>query len=174
AGPPQRVECLSPGRVHFGFTGSEELRGKLERVRKLMWHIDPSGRLEGVIERLAEFYLARRDPARRKRARGARKSAAKEAPPGAPPAARRTRRVPQAVKDAVWARDGGRCAFVAADGRRCEATEALEFDHAQPWARGGRSDAEDNIRLLCRSHNQWAAREMGLGRTETESDARPP
>ena len=36
----------------------------------------------------------------------------------------------------------------------------LEFDHIIPWAQGGLSDDPDNIRLLCRTHNQWTAREQ--------------
>lgn len=60
-----REEPLSPGRVHFGFTGSEALREKIKRVKELTWHCDPAGRLEVVIERLADYYLDRKDPDRR-------------------------------------------------------------------------------------------------------------
>src|SRR5204862_6279928 len=75
-----------------------------------------------------------------------------------PPAAKRTRRVPVAVKAAVWKRDHGRCAYLAQDGRRCESRDFLEYDHVIPWAVAGRSDCADNIRLLCRPHNQRLAR----------------
>ena len=61
----------------------------------------------------------------------------------------------------VWARDGGRCAFVADDGRRCEALDFLEFHHVVPYARGGPSTA-DNLELRCRAHNSYeAARQWG-------------
>ncbi|MDE2291834.1 MAG: HNH endonuclease [Elusimicrobia bacterium] len=70
----------------------------------------------------------------------------------------RSRRVPRWVKDAVWRRDGGRCAFVSEDGRRCGCAEWLEFDHVVPFALGGLSDDPANVRLLCRTHNQAAAR----------------
>jgi hypothetical protein len=66
------------------------------------------------------------------------------------------RRVPAAVKRAVWERDGGRCTFVSEGGRRCEERARLEYDHAEPVARGGQATAE-NVRLLCRSHNRYAA-----------------
>jgi hypothetical protein len=62
----------------------------------------------------------------------------------------------------VWERDGGRCAFVSADGHRCEATSRLEFDHIQPLALGGETKPE-NLRLLCRAHNQFEA-ERVLGK----------
>jgi 5-methylcytosine-specific restriction endonuclease McrA len=71
-----------------------------------------------------------------------------------------SRRIPQWVKDEVWARDGGQCAFVPPDGARCPEREGLEFDHVMPWALGGRSFDPRNIRLLCRGHNQDRARRM--------------
>ena len=46
--------------------------------------------------------------------------------------------------------------FVSADGRRCEATGKLEFDHVQPHGKGGLATVE-NTRLLCRAHNQYVA-----------------
>jgi hypothetical protein len=60
------------------------------------------------------------------------------------------------VKRTVWERDGGRCTFVSESGRRCEERAWLEYDHAEPVARGGQATAE-NLRLLCRAHNQHAA-----------------
>jgi len=60
------------------------------------------------------------------------------------------------VKREVWARDHGRCTFVGTTGHRCEAQDALEFDHVIPVARGGPSTPE-NLRLLCRAHNQHEA-----------------
>jgi 5-methylcytosine-specific restriction endonuclease McrA len=66
------------------------------------------------------------------------------------------RYVPDEVKRAVWERDGGRCTFVGSGGKRCDAREALEFDHLDPVARGGRSTVA-GVRLLCRAHNQHAA-----------------
>jgi hypothetical protein len=47
-----------------------------------------------------------------------------------------------------------------ADGRRCGETKWLELDHAIPWALGGRSDDAGNIRILCRTHNQWEAQTL--------------
>ena len=60
------------------------------------------------------------------------------------------------MKCAVWQRDEGQCAFVGDSGNRCQAKNGLEYDHVNPVARGGTATA-DNIRLLCRAHNQYAA-----------------
>lgn len=145
---PQAVEAITPlsrERIHFGFTGSEPLRKNIFRLKELLRHKFPFGRLEDILNEAAEFYLEHKDPDRRKTGRSAgtgRRGGAE------------SRRVPQAVKDSVWRRDGGRCAFVSGSGRRCAARGGLEFDHIVPWALGGAFDSADNIRLLCRSHNQ--------------------
>lgn len=93
-------------------------------------------------------------------------SATKRSGPISPPASksniRRSHYVPVAVRREVARRDGMRCAFVAADGRRCQETHALELDHRHPRARGG-SASEGNLRLLCRVHNVLAA-ERDFGR----------
>jgi len=56
------------------------------------------------------------------------------------------------VKRPVVAKDGGRCTFVARNGRRCEERRFLEFHHVVPHAAGGKPTA-DNIELRCRAHN---------------------
>ncbi|PYV07620.1 MAG: hypothetical protein DMG07_28045, partial [Acidobacteria bacterium] len=52
----------------------------------------------------------------------------------------------------VWIRDGGRCAFVSAGGRRCGERGFLEFHHIVPYAAGGEATVE-NISLRCKVHN---------------------
>ena len=68
----------------------------------------------------------------------------------------RSRYLPTEVRRAVRARDGGRCAYVAADGRRCAAARFVEFHHLRPYAAGGQATVE-NIALRCRAHNQYEA-----------------
>ena len=48
-------------------------------------------------------------------------------------------------------------------GRRCQANFQLEVDHIKPLALGGEHRAE-NLRILCRAHNQLAAKKSGLRR----------
>jgi hypothetical protein len=66
------------------------------------------------------------------------------------------RYVPAQVRWAVRQRDGEQCTYVSPDGRRCEATSHLEYDHIVPVARGGPSTVE-NLRMRCRGHNQFEA-----------------
>ena len=73
------------------------------------------------------------------------------------------RTIPARVKRAVWTRDRGQCTFVGANGHRCNATKFLEFDHADPVARGGEASVA-TMRLRCRTHNQLEAeRALGTG-----------
>ena len=48
-----------------------------------------------------------------------------------------SRAISAGVERAVWERDGGRCAFVARNGRRCTETSYLEFHHKEPYGTGG-------------------------------------
>jgi 5-methylcytosine-specific restriction endonuclease McrA len=66
------------------------------------------------------------------------------------------RHIPARVRRAVWKRDGARCTFVSENGRRCEATKGLQFDHVVEVARGGEATVDD-IRLRCWAHNQYQA-----------------
>jgi hypothetical protein len=67
----------------------------------------------------------------------------------------RSRYIPAAVRRAVWARDGGRCAFVGAGGR-CTERDFLELHHMVPFAAGGAANL-DNLSLRCRPHNGFEA-----------------
>ena len=74
-----------------------------------------------------------------------------------------TRYIPAHVKRAVWERDGRQCTFVSTSGHRCEAQDRLEYDHGQPFARGGEATVE-GLRLRCRAHNQYTAEQtFGAG-----------
>lgn len=162
--PPEVI--APPSRVRLAFTADDDFLLMVERLRSLRRHKFPEGRLSDLLKESVGALLDRVDPDRRKSAR--RKPAAREKPFIA------KRRIPSAVKAEVWARDEGRCAYVACDGRRCESRDFLEYDHIQPWALGGRSDHSGNIRLLCRPHNQrLARRRFGPRRRAERSLVRP-
>lgn len=52
------------------------------------------------------------------------------------------RLIPTSVKLKVWERDRGKCVL-------CGAAENLHYDHELPFAKGGTSLTERNIRILC-------------------------
>lgn len=143
---------IPPPNHRFHFTGDGELLGMVERLRSLLRHKFPDGRLENIFKEAAKTLLEKIERDRNPLPGSSRSPR----PPG--PAKPGSRFVPRSIKRQVWARDGGQCAYTAADGRRCESRDALEYDHIIPWADGGRSDTADNIRLLCRAHNQRLGR----------------
>lgn len=74
---------------------------------------------------------------------------------------RRSRHIPNEVRDEVFERDRGRCTFVGVDGRVCGSKTYLQVDHVVPFAQGG-SHLPTNLRLLCGVHNRLKA-ERRLG-----------
>jgi 5-methylcytosine-specific restriction endonuclease McrA len=142
-----------PSRVRLAFTADDEFLVMLEQARSLRRHKFPSGRMEEILKEALVVLLDKVDPSRRALRRRKRSPIAVVQSGGNP-----SRRIPAAVKAEVWKRDGGRCAYEAPDGRRCESRSFLEYDHILPWALGGQSDCVGNIRLLCRPHNQRLAR----------------
>lgn len=145
---PMRESASIERRMEFRFAAGQSFVHAVERLRALLWHKFPAGRLEDVLFEAAKDYIARRDPARepKRKAMGRR-------------GAKRSRRIPSALRRAVWRRDEGRCAFSGAAGR-CIETRGLEIDHVVPCALDGRSDESANLRLLCRTHNQSEARRI--------------
>ena len=95
--------------------------------------------------------------------------------PGRSRGSKSARHISAEARREVHERDEGRCTFVSEAGKRCESRRMVEFDHDVPRACGGESTPE-NLRLLCRAHNQVVAeRTFGAGfmeRKRAESRAR--
>jgi 5-methylcytosine-specific restriction endonuclease McrA len=158
------VEALAPDRYLIKFTASAVTRDKLRTAQDLLHHAVPTRDLAEVIDRALTVLIEQLE--RRKFGRT-------ETPrPGH--VRRHSRYIPAEVRRAVWKRDGGRCAFVSADGRRCTARSHLEFHHLTPYEVGGPSTV-DNLELRCRVHNQYEAdRYYGAFRAAAEGDATRP
>ena len=143
---PATVEPLAPARYKVTFTGSAELRDKLDRLQALM----PDRDLAEIIEAAVSEKLERVEARRLGKTESPRKSLDET------DVSAGSRHVPAAVKRAVVVRDGGRCTFVAADGRRCGARRGLEFHHDEPFALApangpkARSPAQPDLRRLTR------------------------
>ena len=142
---PCIITPLGPDRFSLQITIGTQTYAKLKKAQDLLRHVTPLGDLDLVIGRALDLLLPSLERARYgktdrpRQGRGRRRS--------------RTRYVPRAVQRAVWARDGGRCAFVGPQGR-CTETAMLEFHHVDPYAAGGPASVS-NIELRCRAHNQY-------------------
>jgi hypothetical protein len=148
--PPAVVQPLAPARYKVQFTASAELHDKLERLQALMRSQVPDGDLAAIIEQAVTEKLERLEAKRFGKTTVARKGlSGTDTSPS-------SRHVPAAVRRAVHERDGNRCRYVDAQGRRCSERNRLEYHHRHPFGAGGDHRTE-NIRLLCRAHNQYLA-----------------
>jgi hypothetical protein len=148
---PARISPLAPSRYKVQFTASAELRDKLVRLQELMRPGVAGGDLAAVVEAAVTEKLERLEARRYARTKAPRKTLAEtDTSPS-------SRNIPAAVRRAVYERDGGRCTFVDAQGRRCAERHRLEYHHAgQAWARGG-DHSVGNVRLVCPLHHRHLA-----------------
>jgi 5-methylcytosine-specific restriction endonuclease McrA len=145
--PPMRVEPLTASESRIHLTVSNQFLEKLEAARRGQGHVQPGATKEQVIEAALDLLLEKQ-ASRRAEVKKPQKS----------PRAAKPDHVTAAVKRAVWARDGGKCQWPVDGGGVCGSTTRLEIDHVVPRGRGGPSTVE-NCRLVCRVHNQYAARQ---------------
>jgi 5-methylcytosine-specific restriction endonuclease McrA len=142
-----------------------EFLALLERVRAAFSHLNPGASLETLLGECMNRALT----AHEKRARG--QAERPRAPQKAPTSG--SRHIPAHVRREVWERDGGRCTFLAKDGRRCDATHRIQFHHEVPDARGGPATVS-NVRLACAHHNDlFARRAMSKDVTSTSLQSTP-
>jgi hypothetical protein len=160
--PHTRLAPLSPERFALQVTIDQATHDKLRYAQALLGHAVPSGDMAAVLDRALDALILQLE--RQKFAKCAR------ARPGARRRADDSRYIPAGIRRAVWQRDGGRCTFVSEQGHRCEARSRLEFDHIDPFARGGHTTTA-GLRLRCRAHNQYAAeRVFGAGFMQRKRD----
>jgi hypothetical protein len=149
APPPPRevVEPLGPELARLHVTVSARFLEKLEAAKDALGHVLPEGSAAEVLERGLDLVLAGH----------AKRKGLVATPREEPTTAASPERISAHVKREVWRRAGGQCEWRFDSGARCDCRRRLEFDHVQPRALGGASTI-DNVRLLCRPHNQLAAR----------------
>jgi len=174
--PPESSEGETAGRLGAVYrapaserflvrlTIARSTHDKLREAQALLSHAVAPGDVAGVLDRALDMLLVHL----KKRKVGASKDSgpSRASGPSSEPSARggrprdaqrgRSRYIPAPIRRAVWERDGGQCTFVSEDGHRCEERRLLEFDHIQPFARGGET-TQENTRLRCRAHNQHEA-----------------
>jgi hypothetical protein len=138
---------LLPARSPWPITVDPTDHEKLRYAQSLLRHRIPSGDMTKVLSRLIDLGLAQLEKQRTGAGLKPRVTHQRSSNP---------RSIPNAVKHAVWKRDGGQCTFTSESGHRCPAMDFIEFDHAVPVARRGMATVE-NLRLRCRAHNQYEA-----------------
>jgi 5-methylcytosine-specific restriction endonuclease McrA len=178
---PPVVEPLSPGRYKVQFTASVEFHRKLRRLQGLTAVNGPDSDLAVVIEQAVTEKLERLEARRFAHTKAPRKDRAETDPsrpsdhvPTETEAGRSpsSRHIPAAVRRAVRERDGDRCRFTDAQGRRCAERDRLEYHHRHPFGLGG-DHSVTNVGLMCRAHNAFMA-EFDYGREAMARHRRAP
>jgi len=155
------IAPLAPQRYKVQFTASAETYAKLLQAQELLRSQIPDGDVGEIIDQALTVLL--KDLTKRKfAATDCPRESDSEHSRASRGTVPRTRHIPAEVKRTVWKRDGGQCAFVAPDGRRCTERVFLEFHHVVPYSVGGEATVE-NIQLRCRAHNGLEA-ELVFGR----------
>ena len=134
-------------KYEIRFTFSKKVYEQYEEAKaKLSNALGGTLTVEGVFSKLLESYLR---PIERKDR----------------PSNKNSRYLPRSVKREVYHRDNGACTYVSLDGTRCCERRYLQFDHIQPFALRGKTEAS-NLRLLCGSHNKMQAQKF-FGKFQT-------
>jgi hypothetical protein len=183
-------EPLGTDRYCVRFTIDAVVHEELQELRALLRHQIPDGDVAKIVGRAVHALLRQARKQKRGACSSPRSVPSPETPatlspgssrnsavnagvelttPGAnpgtnpadAPSKRPCRKIPTAIRRAVWERDEGRCRYVSREGRQCGTRDFLEFHHRVPWARC-REHRESNIELRCRAHNQHAA-ELDFG-----------
>ena len=129
--------------VEIRFLIPTEALADLERVQAIEAQRGRDASLAAAVAAAARTYLRRRDPVAKAR-RAQERRTFKVAPLRKPIKA-------ESRHEAV-ARDGGRCSFVGADGKRCDSDRWLHLHHVVPVAKGG-TDDPTNLVCLCSEHH---------------------
>jgi hypothetical protein len=130
------------GRLHL--TVSMRLHRKIEEAK----HAQPGATLEEVFETALDALLTQR--AKR---RGIGVNPRKTPRPAKPDT------ITAELTRALFARSEGRCEWRFESGERCSSPVLPERDHVTPSALGGPTTLE-GMRILCKSHNDLAARRV--------------
>ncbi len=167
--PREKTRALSKELTRIEFNANRQLCEKLEKLKALLAHKNFSGRMDLLIEELADQALQKLDPEAMPKKKTKQKPMAKvkndapllEAEQVAP-----TRYIRAEVKREVWKRDQGKCQYLdLKTGKKCGTSHGLQIDHIQEFHKGGSSDLK-NVRLLCGAHNRWRSRHSVRGAIE--------
>jgi len=142
------IEVVLEKMFEIRFAADEELMELIKWLKSHLSHKYPKGASFAEVFKYAIKYLKdREDLALQQKPR---KSSAKTD----------TRYIPKSVKQQVWKKYNGKCAYIGSNNKRCNSGFHLQYDHYPiPYARGGPSTTK-NLRLLCAKHNRFTAEKL--------------
>lgn len=172
---PERIRPVSETHTELKVLVEGDVLKDLEELKNLLSHARPHASLKELLSFAVRETVLRLRPKAPKQSQQPKQPKQPAEPPKLVPTVEtsvtsgkagglesqkskeESRHISAQVKKAVWQRDLGKCTYVdPVSGRHCGSSHALEYDHIQPLALGGKS-SEENLRLRCRAHNQLAA-----------------
>ncbi len=146
--PKEKTRPITDERVLIQFTAGKDLLEKINKLKNLWSHQNPEGSLEKLIEKLADMALEKTDPERKPEKKSTQL-------PTSEVKGSSTRYIPKTLKTKIWQRDQGKCQYRDPKTRIfCGSKYQIQLDHRYPFVLGG-ENTEENLRLLCRRHNQY-------------------
>ncbi len=180
--PTEKTRPLPEQKTLIQFVASAELMEKLEELKNLMAHKNFEGRMDILVEQVADIALNELRPPPKSSQKSESQSAPGQSQTPAPGVTargsteptnraesearldteKRSRYIPVDVKRTVLLRNQNGCTYKdPKTGRVCQSRHGLQFEHIVPFSQGGSHQAE-NLTLLCGAHNRYRAEQMGL------------
>jgi 5-methylcytosine-specific restriction endonuclease McrA len=152
--PTPEPEATKEERFELRFTVNKDTMEKVRQMQEISSRQTGAPlSLEEILMQGVELYLDKQDPVRRQERRDVRAEKKVEAKKAEPSPKVVPRRIPAAVRDEIFVRDGSSCCYVSPSGVRCSSRMGLEIDHVHPFGIGGGHEC-DNLRVLCKAHNR--------------------
>ncbi len=155
--PTEKIRPINDNLSELKVVLSLEQLGKIQKLKGLLAHKNPKMAFPELLEILLDLAIAKLDPGQKPAA-----PRVKATPDGsdlnlkfpllksgAIQSKQNSRYISAELRREIWRKCQSRCV-------NCKSTFALEIDHIQPLAHGGKSEVT-NLRLTCRSCNQRAA-----------------
>ncbi|MBI4224272.1 MAG: hypothetical protein HY609_05010, partial [Deltaproteobacteria bacterium] len=125
--PREKARPLTEATTLIQFVADKEMMEGIEKLKPLLAHGNPEGRLALLFKKLVSLGLEKWDPVQRAARR--RKKVSKPNKNSTPTSESKSRYVPAAVRDEVWERDKGQCRYQdPVTGRACGSRHGLQLD----------------------------------------------
>lgn len=146
--PKEKIRPISETHSQSTMNLPNTVLEKLERIKSLLSHKNPKMTQAELLNEMADIVLDKINPVRKKRRTV---SVARMVNP---------KTITAEAKRQVIKRDQGKCTYISPITKQeCNSIFLIEIDHIKPRALGGESTPE-NLRLLCKAHNQLEAIEI--------------
>jgi hypothetical protein len=161
----EKERALTEDLTQLTIVASKELMAKLELLRNLMAHKNSNPSIAELVELSVDMALKELNPAARSVSRPSNFVSAEGAvkhkfTSAAKVEMKFSRYIPASTKHHIWNRDHGCCQYTDKEtNKKCQSKFALQIDHIHPFSLGG-SHQSQNLRLLCRAHNNWRTKEL--------------